>query len=217
MKKLILISMMLGLMVTSAYAVPTIHVDALNAFGGNILITPNNAEGIALLGPGQFQTFCMEMTEHASGNETYRFDISNEAILGGSNTGPVGLTGGDLLDPRSAYLYAGVRQGWLPGYNPGAAGNADAIAVQRAIWYIEEEENIIVSAREQDFLTLANASGWTDNHGVVVLNLYGLTLLPTGAPDYKQDMLAIVPAPGAILLGGIGVSIVGWMRRRRTL
>lgn len=46
-----------------------------------------------------------------------------------------------------------------------------------------------------------------------------LVFSDSGWNDVAIDNLAVspIPAPGAILLGGIGIGLVGWLKRRRTI
>jgi len=50
---------------------------------------------------------------------------------------------------------------------------------------------------------------WTYSH---FLDLYDDAFIKS-----SELNVSVIPAPGAILLGGIGAGLVGWLRRRRTL
>ena len=75
--------------------------------------------------------------------------------------------------------------------------------------------------------TQARAAGWlsdTDVFGVpspsfqtTMSNVYSAEVRISGIGNLEVgiDNFSLIPAPGAILLGGIGVGLVGWLRRHR--
>ena len=78
--------------------------------------------------------------------------------------------------------------------------------------------------------TQARAAGWlmdSDVFGVspsvsfqlTMSDVYNAEVRISGIGDVNVgiDNFSLIPAPGALLLGGIGVGFVGWLRRRRTL
>lgn len=64
-----------------------------------------------------------------------------------------------------------------------------------------------------------NQEDWENNAYVNIFSTSPFDAIRIESTSYafELDNLAVIPAPGAVLLGGIGVSLVGWLRRRRTL
>lgn len=234
---------------TSLHATYKVNIDAgspRQGLGGEFEMTAlaggsSDWSSIGLSEGTMWDSFCLEESETISLNGNYWATLDNVAIKGGNGgQDPVG-SDQDPLSKGTAWLF---RQHWDLGGAAGDIGDtlgnvdidfvsygtdSDALELQNAIWWLEDEIDLNNQPENNKYLKVAlgNIGGTYDElkddagvfeFGVGVLNLWNhnpelSTFSETS--HFKQSQLVVVPEPSAILGSLFGIGMIGYAGFRR--
>lgn len=165
-----------------------------------------------------FRTFCIETNEYIDYNQAgFVIDsISTDAVEGGSG-GP----DPDPISKETAWLFYQFARGVLSGYDytPDSAEHiADANAVQKAIWYFEEENNGENNAFAQAATAAVAAGGSVVDAAVanvrVINPVWATTRNGFQEGQNAQSVLMVIPEPTTVLVWA-GLGLIGLLAYRR--
>lgn len=208
---LLIISLLAVAMIGTAYAIPIEVGDTIRFYdregttgGGEFGV------GYAPYGDEMFRTFCVQRDEY--------LDFSPQGFTVVGINKAVQLQD-DPISAGTAYLFYQFSTRALVGYDyttGSAEREASANALQYALWKLEGEWTGSLTGQALTWYNDALGASSDYLEKVNVLNIvYATTRGNYVAGTPAQDVLALVPEPGIMILLGFGLMAIGAYRRKK--